>query len=367
MVIRKLYLKNFRNYSEETFSFSDGINVISGDNAQGKTNSVEAVFFLCTGYSHRATRDKQVVRRGETHARIECDAESAYGKVRVAMDFYTDKNKSATVNGVPVAKIGELLGNVNSVFFSPSELKLIQEAPEDRRRFIDISLSQISRGYFYALQKYKKILSQRNNLLKDVDREMIIDTLPVWDVSLAKAGAKIIAMRNDYIKLLSPFATDAHLAITGGEEELSVEGDYKYEGDESEIESQLLADYKERMEKDLELGYTTIGPHRDDLKIKIGGTDVRTYGSQGQQRTASISLKLAETEIFKEKFGEYPTLILDDAMSELDKRRRERLLYLAGKMQTLITCTEPDVIPDYKKYNNIRIGGGKIIQGETDQ
>ena len=362
MVIKSLKLKNFRNYSEETFEFSDGVNIISGANAQGKTNCAEAIFYLCTGYSPRAGRDKQLILAGADKGFVEGEAISAFGKINVNIAFFRDKNKEIKINGVPVAKVGELLGNVNSVFFNPAELKLIQEAPEDRRRFLDISLSQMSNKYFYALQKYKKVLTQRNNLLKEKDREMVFETLPVWDVSLASAGARVISERNAYIAKLAPYAKEAHYLITGGAEEMTVSGDYKYEGEEGEIYVQLIAALKERLEKDYELGYTTVGPHRDDLKIRVNGIDVRTYGSQGQQRTCALSLKLAETEIFKERFGEYPVLILDDAYSELDKSRRENLMTAAKKMQTIITCTEPDCVPSHELYNNIKIRNGNIIK-----
>ena len=361
MIIKNLQLTNFRNYTQAEFNYSEGINIVSGGNAQGKTNSAEAIFFLCTGYSPRAIREKQVIKHGEKFAKIKGLASSLYGDVTVGIDFFEDKNKVIKVNEVPVSKIGEILGNINSVFFNPGELKLIQEAPEDRRRFLDVSLSQISRGYFYALQTYKKILLQRNNLLKSEDRELILDTLPVWDISLAKAGAKIIAERNDYIKLLSPYAGYLHEEVTGGGEVLTVKGDYKYEGTEDEIFTQFLAVLSERTEKDIETGYTTVGPHRDDLKIKINGVDVRAFGSQGQQRTASIALKLAEAEIFREKFGEYPVLILDDAMSELDKKRRARLIDYVKKMQTIITCTEPECVPNYQSYNNIVVEDGQLV------
>lgn len=361
MIIKNLQLTNFRNYTQAEFNYCEGINIVSGGNAQGKTNSAEAIFFLCTGYSPRAVREKQVIKRGEKFAKIKGVANSLYGDVTVGIDFFEDKNKIIKVNEVPVQKIGEILGNINSVFFNPGELKLIQEAPEDRRRFLDVSLSQISRGYFYALQTYKKILLQRNNLLKSEDRELILDTLPVWDISLAKAGAKIIAERNGYIKMLSPFAGYLHEEVTGGGESLTVKGDYKYEGSEEEIFSQFLTALSERTEKDIETGYTTVGPHRDDLKIKINSVDVRAFGSQGQQRTASIALKLAEAEIFREKFGEYPVLILDDAMSELDKKRRSRLIDYVKKMQTIITCTEPECVPNYQSYNNIVVEDGKLV------
>ena len=250
MLIKKLQLTNFRNYDFAEFEYSDGVNIISGGNAQGKTNSAEAIFFLCTGYSPRAQRDKQVIRYGEKQAKAQGTAVSKYGEVEVSIDFFENKNKEIKVNGVPVAKIGELLGNINSVFFNPGELKLIQEAPEDIRRFLDISLSQISRNYLYALQKYKKILTQRNNLLKNEDITLIKDTLPVWDESLARAGAKIIYERNEYIKMLSPFANFAHEEVTGGGEVLTVKADYKYEGTEDEIYSQFFTALQERTEKD---------------------------------------------------------------------------------------------------------------------
>ncbi len=360
MLIKNLTLVNFRNYVSEKFTYQGGINIISGGNAQGKTNSAEAIFYLCTGYSPRATRDRQVINYGGEKATIKGEAVTSFGTTEVEIVFYSDKNKEIRINGVKIAKIGELLGNINSVFFSPEELKLVKESPEDRRRFMDISLSQLSRNYFYALQKYKKILVQRNNLLKSEDREMIFDTLPIWDISLAEAGAKIIAERNEFIKKLSPLAKDAHLFVTGGEEVLEVSGESDFSGSEEEIREKFYSALKERWETDIERGHTTVGPHRDDLKIKVNGTDVRTYGSQGQQRTGALSLKLAETEIFKGRFGEYPVLILDDAMSELDKQRRGRLIDRISGMQTIITCTEPDCIPSYEKYNNIRIKGGKI-------
>ncbi len=362
MVIKQLKLKNFRNYDEEEFSFSDGVNIISGANAQGKTNCAEAIFYLCTGYSPRAGRDKQLISAGADKGSVFGEAVSAFGKITVDIALFNDKNKEIKVNGVPISKVGELFGNVNSVFFNPAELKLIQEAPEDRRRFLDISLSQMSSKYFYALQKYKKVLTQRNNLLKEKDRDMVYDTLPVWDVSLASAGARVVYERNAYISKLAPYAKEAHFLITDGQEEMSVSGDYKYEGEEGEIYDGLIAALKERIDKDYELGYTTVGPHRDDLKIRVNGVDVRTYGSQGQQRSCALSLKLAETEIFKERFGEYPVLILDDAYSELDKSRRENLMVAAKKMQTIITCTEPDCVPHFELYNNIKIRNGKIVR-----
>lgn len=362
MLIKNLELTNFRNYTKCEFTYKDGINIVSGKNAQGKTNSAEAIFYLCTGYSPRATKDKQVVRYGEKSATVKGEAETRFGSVKVEIDFFVDKNKSVKINGVPIAKIGELLGNVNSVFFSPEELKLVKESPEDRRRFMDISLSQLSKGYFYALQKYKKIISQRNVLLKSEDKEMILDTLPIWDIQLAEAGAKIIYKRKEFIEKLAPNAQNAHYAITGGEERLELSLESGTDGEtEEEIKENLRLALYERVETDIEKGHTSVGPHRDDIKIKLNGTDVRVYGSQGQQRTTALSLKLAETEIFKSEFGEYPVLILDDALSELDLSRRKRLISAVQNMQTIITCTEAESIPEYEKYNNIKINNGEVI------
>ncbi len=360
MFIESLTLKNFRNYEDQVFEFCEGINVITGNNAQGKTNCAEAVFYLCTGYSPRATRDKQVIRYGQDKAYISGRAKTAYGDVNVEITFYTDK-KNIRINGVETLRMGELLGNINSVFFNPGELKLIQESPEDRRRFMDISLSQMNKKYFYALQKYKKILSQRNTLLKDEDKDLIRDTLPIWDVQLAKAAAVVVKDRNDFLRLLAPYAKEAHSFITGGAETLEVTAGYRYEGDERTIEGQILSDLKESVEKNIVLGYTTVGPHRDDLKIKINGEDVKTYGSQGQQRTAALSLKLAELEVFNFRFNEYPVLLLDDALSELDASRRARVLERTAGIQTIITCTDIDESFNGRVFKRMYINGGKVI------
>ncbi len=358
MYIKKLTLQNFRNYENAVFEFQDGINILVGENAQGKTNSAEAVFYLCTGYSPRATKDRQVVKYGEKSAKITGVCQSRYGLVEVGIDFMLTK-KEVTVNGVKLNKIGELMGNINSVFFNPGELKLIQQSPEDRRRFMDISLSQSDRQYFYTLQKYRKILEQRNDLLKSEDREVIDETLPLWDRELASCAVEIIEKRKKFIDSISPFANEYHEYISGGDEiELNLETPHYTGGGVEE----LLSAYAERVEKDIILGYTTVGPHRDDIKIKVKGEDVRVYGSQGQQRTAALSLKLAEVKYFNSLFSEYPVLILDDALSELDVGRRKRLIDLLSGFQTIITLTE---IPEELKGVNAKIfniKNGKVTE-----
>lgn len=361
MRLETLRLKNFRNYAEETFSFSDGINILTGANAQGKTNAAEAVFLLCTGYSPRATKDRQLIKNGEDEAALYSEATTSYGKISVEMKIKKNAPKEIKINETPVLRIGELMGNVNSVFFNPGELKLVQEAPEDRRRFLNISLSQMSRTYFYALKRYDKILYQRNNLLKERDRAMILDTLPIWDRELSKYAAKVITARNEFLTVLGPLAEEAHAALSGGSEKLSVGTDGGWYGTEEEIAFAVSEDLKSSYERDLRLGFTGVGPHRDDMKIILNGQDVRIFGSQGQQRTVALSIKLAETEIFKARTGEYPILILDDVLSELDKPRQRRLMARIEELQTIITCTSFDrTLLKNREFNKMTVSGGKL-------
>ncbi len=342
MQIVSLSLKNFRNYREENFSFTDGINILTGLNAQGKTNCAEAIFYLCTGFSPRANKDRQVILSGEDRAEILGKANSLYGEVSVKIGFNKDDKKNIFINGLEVKKIGELFGNIHSVFFNPSELKLVQESPEDRRRFMNISLSQMSKGYFYALSRYNKILAQRNNLLKDNNLSVIYDTLPVWDIQLAKEASKIIVARNNFLKELSPIAQAKHSFISGGRETLAMKTESGYFGSEEDVAFAYRSDLKSAMDKDIRLGFTTLGPHRDDIKFTLNGVDVKVYGSQGQQRTVALSIKLAETETFFNRFGEYPILILDDVLSELDKSRQRKLIEAVDGIQTIFTSTNYD-------------------------
>ena len=361
MFIKSLYLKNFRNYREEQIEFTDGINILTGINAQGKTNAAEAIFFLCTGYSPRANRDKLLVRHGEEEAIIKGVASSRYGDVSVRINFNKQDKKSIYINELQVLKIGELMGNINSVFFNPSELKLVQESPEDRRRFLNVSLSQMSKSYFYALQRYNKILSQRNNLLKDPDKYIIKETLPIWDTQLSKEAAKIIKARNEFLTEISPIAENKHALLSDGKETLKMKTESGYYGTEEEIAYALKEDLKTGLERDMRLGFTSIGPHRDDIKFTLNGDDVRVFGSQGQQRTVALSLKLAETETFYNRFGEYPILILDDVLSELDKKRQRKLISAVEHVQTVFTATGLDrTVFKGKTFNRIIIENGSV-------
>ena len=361
MNITSLSLKNFRNYGEEHFTFEKGVNILVGANAQGKTNAGEAIFFLCTGYSPRANRDKLVIKQGEETADIKGTAQSLYGDVSVRILFNKNDKKNVYVNGLQVLKIGEILGNINSVFFNPSELKLVQESPEDRRRFMNVSLSQLSKNYFYALQRYNKILAQRNNLLKDPDRDIIRETLPVWDLQLTKEAGKIIKARNEFLNDLSPVAEEKHAFLSDGKETLKMNSESGYYGTEEEIAYAMYQDLKTALERDLRLGYTSIGPHRDDIKFTLNDMDVRVYGSQGQQRTVALALKLAETESFFSRKGEYPVLILDDVLSELDKKRQKKLIKAVEHLQSVFTTTHIDrTVFKGIDINKITIEQGKI-------
>ena len=361
MYIKHLSLKNFRNYESQEFNFSSGINILTGANAQGKTNCAEAIFFLCTGYSPRANKDKLLVRHGFESAEIIGKAQSLYGEVSVKIEFNKLDKKSIYINQIQVLKVGELLGNINSVFFNPQELKLVQESPEDRRRFMNISLSQMSKNYFYALQRYNKILSQRNNLLKDPDKDLIRETLPLWDEQLSREAGKIIKARNDFLSELSPIASEKHALLSDNKEDLKMRTESGYFGSEEEIAFAIKEDLKVGLERDMRLGFTSIGPHRDDIKFTLNGDDVRVFGSQGQQRTVALSLKLAEAEIFYNKFNEYPILILDDVLSELDKKRQRKLISAVKDMQTIFTATSLDrQVFKNVDVNRIIIEKGKI-------
>ena len=360
MQIKKLFLQNFRNYENENFEFSEGLNVLFGKNAQGKTNCAEAVFYLCTGTSLRIRHDKQLIRIGAEHAYIRAEAENRYGNVTIEATIFENK-REIRVNGSKIAKNADLMGHINSVFFSPGELRLIQDGPDERRRFMNISISQTSPAYYTALLRYNKILDQRNTLLKDRDTSLILDTLPIWDEQLCRYAAVIIKKRAEFLEQLAPYAKEYHSLLTDGAEELIVKPDRVYEGDETEIAKTLMRRLENNYEKDLRLGYTTVGPHRDDLDVTINGTDAKAYASQGQMRTAALALKLAEVQIFKWLSGEYPILVLDDVMSELDLKRRKKLLGCIADVQTVLTCTHAERVLYGAECKKIRIENGRII------
>ncbi len=359
MRIKKLNLKNFRNYCDESIDFSDGMNVLYGRNAQGKTNCAEAVYYLCTGTSPRSKREKQLIKHGEEYAEISAIAEGRYGNIEIYAKIF-ENGREMRLNGNKIARNADVLGNLFSVFFSPHELRLIQDGPDERRRFLNVSISQLSRPYYVALARYNKILEQRNNLLKEKDLDAVYDSLPVWDEQLCKYAAIIAVKRAEYLDMLSPLAKSAHAFLTDGGEELSISPGRKYRGSEEEIRSRLYSELSENYERDIRLGFTGSGPHRDDMDIAIDGADAKTFASQGQMRTAALAVKLAEVGIFKELSGEYPVLVLDDVMSELDLPRRKKLVERTVGLQTILTCTHAERVLYGKETNKIRIEGGAV-------
>ncbi len=361
MVVKKLTLKNFRNYEEETFVFDEGLNVLAGKNAQGKTNCAEAVFYLCTGASLRIRHDRQLIRIGADCARISAVAEGRGGTVFLEAAVYENR-RELFVNGNKVGRSVDFLGNMKSVFFSPGELRLIQDGPDERRRFLNLSISQTSREYASALLRFRRILDQRNDLLKEKDRGLVEETLPIWDEQFALYAARIACKRRDYLGELSKGAAEAHAFLTDGAEQLALSSDTKYRGDEEAVAAKLVRELAASRERDLRLGFTTVGPHRDDIDIRINGVDARGFSSQGQARTAALSMKLAEVALFTRLSGEPPVLILDDVMSELDLPRRKKLLARIRGLQCILTCTHAERVLYGTECRRIRIHGGKIIE-----
>ena len=356
MEITKLQLYSYRNYLTSEVIFGDGLNVICGANAQGKTNLLEAVYFCVVGKSFRASREKEVINLNGELSKIKVFIKKNTGESVVEIIFSRKDKKTVKINGIPIKKISELLGEFNAVFFSPDELKLIKESPEDRRRFMDIDISQTSKQYFYILSRYNEILQNRNKQLKtNLKREDLIDIMKIWNEQLADCALKIASFRQNFILMLSPYAKKAHSYLTDNAENLEIE----YAGIKEQTKEEIIKVLEKNLDKDLQLGYTSYGPHRDDIKVSINNIDVRTFGSQGQQRTAALSLKLAELDIIEKQINSKPVLLLDDVLSELDDNRKLRLLKYCQKTQTLITCTAFDFDVKHKK---IVVKNGAVIE-----
>jgi DNA replication and repair protein RecF len=365
--ISNLKLNNFRNYISEEFLFGEGINVIFGGNAQGKTNVLESIYLCSCGRSHRTSKDQEMIRFGSQGYRVYVEVESSGLNPSVEISIKKGEKKKIMINGVPVKRIGELLGNVRTVMFSPEEMSIVKGPPSARRRFIDISLSQIKPSYFYDLQKYGRILKQRNNLLREIrEKEKNRTTLDVWSEALADTGARIIERRIEITGKISKIAEEKQEAITRGQDKLKIgySPSFKIENrrEKEEIKEEFLREIEKNYEKEIFYGVTLLGPHRDDWTISQGAMDIKEYGSQGQQRTAVLAIKLAEMKIIEEETGEMPVLLLDDVMSELDAKRREYLLKSVEGMQVLITATERDAIKGgMGNINYIEIRDGKRV------
>jgi len=337
MYIESIQLKNFRNYESLELEFDQGTNILYGDNAQGKTNILESIYLCGTSKSHRGSKDKEMIRfeQEESHIRLfVCKNEMQY---KIDMHLKKNKPKGVAINGIPIRKAKELLGVINVVFFSPEDLNIIKNGPAERRRFTDMELCQLDTIYVSDLSGYNHVLNQRNKLLKDIStNEKLKETIDIWDEQLVQYGIKVIRKRREFIDELNEIASDIHRNLTGGLEEIEI----SYEPDAAE--GSLAEKVFINRERDLKLKTSCTGPHRDDFCVMINGIDIRKYGSQGQQRTAALSLKLPEIYLVKKKIHDEPVLLLDDVLSELDSSRQNYLLNSIHDIQTVITCTGLD-------------------------
>ncbi len=334
MIIKRLELADYRNYEFLDMIFDKGVNILYGDNAQGKTNILEAIYVAATTKSHKSSKDKEIVNFNKEEAHIRVYIEKEEIETRVDMHLRKNKSKGIAIDGQKIKKAADLLGFCNVVFFSPEDLSIIKNGPAERRRFVDMELCQLDSFYLYNLNHYNKIVNQRNKLLKDIYfQPQLKETLSIWDSQLVSFGSKIIERRKLFIDQLNEIIYDIHKKLSGDKEELRI----KYEPD-VEIED-FERNLRINQERDIKLKQTTVGPHRDDFSILNGDIDIRKFGSQGQQRTAALSLKLAEIELVKKVTKDTPILLLDDVLSELDSNRQNYLLNSIGDIQTIITCT----------------------------
>ncbi len=364
MIIKSLELADFRNYDSLHIDFSKGTNILYGDNAQGKTNILEAIYLSATTKSHKGSKDKDIVNFNKEESHIRTYLEKDGMDIRVDMHLRKNKTKGIAIDGQKIKKAAELLGLLNVVFFSPEDLSIIKNGPAERRRFVDMELCQLDQFYLYNLNHYNKIVNQRNKLLKDMYfNPSLRETLNIWDSQLVSFGSKIIERRQLFVEQLNSIIYDIHKKLSGDKEELKV----TYEPDVSiEDYEKLLAACQD---KDVKLKQTTVGPHRDDFCFMVKDVDIRKFGSQGQQRTAALSLKLSEIELVKKIANENPVLLLDDVLSELDSHRQNYLLSTIGEIQTIITCTGLDEFVNnrFEIDKVFQIENGKIINNSDKE
>ena len=362
MIIKSIELKNFRNYEELNISFDEGTNILYGDNAQGKTNILEAAYMSGTTKSHKGSRDKEMIRFGQQEAHLRIKVIRNGKDYQIDMHLKQNRPKGIAINQIPIKKASELFGILNMVFFSPEDLNIIKNGPAERRRFLDSELCQLDKIYLSDLTNYNKILNQRNKLLKDlVYRPDLSDTLPVWDMQLVETGKKIIKRRKQFVEELNEIVHEIHYRISGEKEELFLS--YEPNIDDIFFEDEL----SRAKQKDMKLCQTSVGPHRDDLLFSIGKIDIRKFGSQGQQRTSALSLKLSEIELVKKSIHDTPILLLDDVLSELDSNRQNYLLNNIYDTQTIITCTGLDeFVKNRFQINKVfQVVNGKVFEKEA--
>jgi recF protein len=358
MIVKSLELKEYRNFDYLEIVFDKGINILYGENAQGKTNILEAIYLGGTTKSHRGSKDSEIIKFNKEEAHIRLSIEKNQVSHKIDMHLKKNKTKGVAIDGIPIKRQSELFGMLNLVFFSPEDLNIIKNGPGERRRFMDLELCQLDKIYMYHLTNYNKTLAQRNYLLKQISlNNNLLDTLYIWDSKLVEHGSVIINTRNSFIKKINDLIYSIHNKLTGGKEELFL----KYEPNvrTEDFEDKL----KESLERDLMLKMTNVGPHRDDMSFLFNNIDIRKYGSQGQQRTSALSLKLAEIQLVREIIKDNPVLLLDDVLSELDRSRQNQLLDSIGDIQTIVTCTGLEEFINHRfTYNKIfHVVKGSVI------
>ena len=355
MWIKKIKIKNFRNYEKEEINLEKNINIFYGQNAQGKTNIIESIFLCSLGKSFRAKKDNEMIKLNEQNAIVEIEYEKSDREGKIKIEIGNKKN--IYLNGIKIKKLSELLGNLNIVIFTPDDINILKGGPQNRRRFLDIMISQLRPNYMHILNLYIKTMEQRNIYLRQIKEEHKDENLlDIWDEKLAEYAIKIYEYRKEFIKKIIKKLDIIHKNITNNAEQIEL--DYITECDSKEKYLKLL---KERRKLDIIKGFTTKGVHRDDFMIYINKKDIKIFGSQGQNRTAMLSLKLAELQVIYDEIGEYPILLLDDFMSELDKTRRKNFLENIEGTQVIITGTEKLDIEnlEYLEYN---VSNGKVLK-----
>ena len=356
MIVKSLKLKNFRNYDLLNIDFDANTNIFYGDNAQGKTNILESIYITGTTKSHRGTKDRDLIKFGEEESHIEAVVEKKGVPFKIDIHLKKNSPKGIAINKIPIKKASELFGIINIVFFSPEDLSIIKNGPGERRRFIDLELSQLDKVYLNDLSNYNRIINQRNKLLKDVyDRKDLEDSLDIWNLQLVSYGNKIINRRNIFISQLNEIVGNIHEKLTGGKERLQLF--YEPSNKNESLESAILRN----RERDFRMKSTTVGPHRDDICFMCGDIDLRRFGSQGQQRSCALALKLGESEIIKKVTGETPVALLDDVMSELDEKRQDYVLNHINDRQVFLTCCDPSQVLRLCGGKSFLIKGGEII------
>ena len=355
MWINNIKLNNFRNYNNKEIKLHENINVFFGENAQGKTNIIESIFLCSIGKSFRTNKEKELIKFNEEKTSVEINYEKSdrTGKIKIEIG---DK-KQVYLNGIKIKKLSELLGNINVVIFTPDDINILKGGPQNRRKFLDIMISQLRPNYMHILSLYNKTLEQRNNYLIQIKTEKKDENLlEIWDEKLIDYGIKIYEYRKEFLEKIKNKIKNIHQGITNGKEEIEIE----YISD-AVTRQNFLNELKSRRKFDIIKGYTTKGIHRDDFIIYINKKEVGTFGSQGQNRTAMLSLKLSELQVIYDDIGEYPILLLDDFMSELDSKRRESFLNNIKDIQVIITCTEKLRLENLK-YFSYNVIDGDIIE-----